>query len=176
VYRFDSEDVPPLKLRLKVEINTREHFTELGVVQVPFRIDNPWFAGVAGVSTYALDELLCTKLRALYQRKKGRDLFDVWHALAMGRVNPPMLLSCLQRYLAEEGRTITRAQFEENLAGKRGDPDFRDDVAPLLRPGFFWDFDAALDDLLEQIVTLLPGEPWKGAEDDRQTRASRRRT
>jgi predicted nucleotidyltransferase component of viral defense system len=26
VYRFDSEDVPPLPLRLKVETNTREHF------------------------------------------------------------------------------------------------------------------------------------------------------
>jgi len=31
VYRFESEDAPPLKLRLKVEINTREHFTVLGV-------------------------------------------------------------------------------------------------------------------------------------------------
>ena len=27
VYRFESEDAPPLKLKLKVEINTREHFT-----------------------------------------------------------------------------------------------------------------------------------------------------
>jgi hypothetical protein len=70
VYRFDSEDAPPLKLRLKVEINTREHFTEIGVARVPFRVDNPWFTGAADVPTYALDELLCTKLRALYQRKK----------------------------------------------------------------------------------------------------------
>jgi len=53
VYRFDSEDVSALKLRLKVEINTREHFTELGVVRVPFRVDNPWFTGAADASTYA---------------------------------------------------------------------------------------------------------------------------
>ncbi len=57
VYRFDPEDAPPLKLRLKVEINTREHFTELGVVRVPFRVDNPWITGAADASTYVLDEL-----------------------------------------------------------------------------------------------------------------------
>ena len=174
VYRVDSEDAPPLKLRLKVEINTREHFTELGVVRVPFRVDNPWFTGVADAATYALDELLCTKLRALYQRKKGRDLFDLWHALEMGRLNPTVLVSCLQRYLAEEGRTVTRAQFEENLAGKRVDPDFRDDVGPLLRSGFSWDFEAALDAVLHKLVALLAGEPWKGAEDAAAAPSTRR--
>ena len=167
VYRFESEDAPPLKLRLKVEINTREHFTELGVVRVPFRVDNPWFTGAADAATYALDELLCTKLRALYQRKKGRDVFDLWHALDLGRLNPAVLLTCFQRYLSEEGRTVTRAQFEENLAGKRTDPDFRDDVGPLLRPGFSWDFEAALDVVIQKLVVSLTGEPWKGVGDVR---------
>jgi predicted nucleotidyltransferase component of viral defense system len=174
VYRFDSEDAPPLKLRLKVEINTREHFSELGVVRVPFRVDNPWFQGSADVTTYALGELLCTKLRALYQRKKGRDLFDLWYALELGRLDPKVLFACFQRYLAEEGRTVTRAQFEENLAGKRTDPDFCDDVGPLLRPGFAWDFEAAMDAVLEGIVALLAGEPWRGAEDAVAPRTPRR--
>jgi predicted nucleotidyltransferase component of viral defense system len=165
VYRFDSEDVPPLKLRLKVEINTREHFTELGVVNVPFRVDNPWFTGDANVSTYMLNELLGSKLRALYQRKKGRDLFDLWHALALHRIDPRVLVTCLQRYLAEEGSSITRAQFEENLAAKRVDPDFRDDVWPLLRPGLTWDFEAAMNTVLDRLVVLLPGAPWKGTKD-----------
>ena len=67
VYRFESEDQPPLKLRLKIEINTREHYTELELESVPFYVYNPWFSGLAKISTYALDELLGTKLRALYQ-------------------------------------------------------------------------------------------------------------
>lgn len=162
VYRFESEDAPPFKLRLKIEINTREHFTELGIVRVPFEVENPWFGGSADVATYVLDELLCTKLRALYQRKKGRDLFDVWHAVTTGRADPPALLACFKRYMAEEGRAVTRAQFEENLAGKRARPDFRDDVQPLLRPGFAWDIDVAMDTVLETLVALLPGDPWKG--------------
>jgi hypothetical protein len=157
LYRFESEDAPPLKLRLKVEINTREHFAKLGVVRVPVRVENPWFSGTADVATYALDELLCTKLRALYQRKKGRDLLDIWYALSMGRADPSVLLSCFERYMAEEGHTVNRVRFEENLAGKRADPDFRDDVGPLLRPGFSWDFDGAMDMVLQNLVARLPG-------------------
>jgi len=64
--------------------------------------------------------------------------------------------------MTESGRTVTRAQFEANLAEKRKHPDFRDDVGPLLRPEFSWDLDAAMDAVLEKIVSRLPGEPWKG--------------
>lgn len=35
VYRFDSEDAPPLPMRLKVEINTREHFAVHGFHRAP---------------------------------------------------------------------------------------------------------------------------------------------
>lgn len=164
VYRIESEDTPPLKLKLKIEINTREHFTKSGVKQVPFEVTNPWFVGAANVSTYAIDELLCTKLRALYQRKKGRDLFDLWYALNLGCIEPAELLTGFGRYMNADGRSVTRAQFEENLAGKRNQPDFRDDVTPLLRPDLSWDFDAAMDTVLADLVACLPGEPWKGEE------------
>jgi predicted nucleotidyltransferase component of viral defense system len=73
-YRFESEDLPPVRLKLKVEINSREHFTVYGLQQHRFDVSSRWFSGSADVRTYELDELLGTKLRALYQRKKGRDL------------------------------------------------------------------------------------------------------
>lgn len=76
-YRFESELPPVRPLRLKIEINTREHFAVLGYHQRPFVVTNPWFAGKTVVTTYLLDELMGTKLRALYQRRKGRDLFDL---------------------------------------------------------------------------------------------------
>lgn len=72
VYRFPSEDTPPLTMRLKVEINTREHFAVHGFQRVPFSVTSRWFEGACTIPTYELDELLGTKLRALYQRKKGR--------------------------------------------------------------------------------------------------------
>src|SRR6185312_1319592 len=76
-YRFESE-VPPIRtLRLKVEINTHEHFTELGYQNRQLSVRSRWFTGVADILTYSIDELMGTKLRALYQRRKGRDLFDL---------------------------------------------------------------------------------------------------
>jgi predicted nucleotidyltransferase component of viral defense system len=159
VYRFESEDVPPLKLRLKIEVNTREHFTELGVARIPYEVVNPWFSGAVNVTTYTIDELLSTKLRALYQRRKGRDLFDIWYALESGRIDPSALITCFERYMAESGHSVTRVQFEENLARKRERLDFRDDVQPLLRPGFSWDIDRAMDTVLETLITRLSPHP-----------------
>ena len=53
VYRFGSEDAPPLRLRLKVEINTREHFSVYGVTGLPFSVSSRWFAGESEIGTYA---------------------------------------------------------------------------------------------------------------------------
>lgn len=162
LYRLESEDIPPLPLRLKIEINSREHFSALGLVRKPFRVDNTWFAGAADITTFEVDELLATKLRALYQRKKGRDLFDLWLALERGILNPRRLLGCFDRYMTEGGQTVSRAQFEANLHEKRSASLFRSDIDPLLRPGIGWNLDAAMDAVLERIVAQVPGEPWKG--------------
>ncbi len=162
VYRFDSEDNPPLKMRLKFEINSREHFTELGLVHIPFAIDNQWYRGKAGVTTFAIDELLGTKLRALYQRRKGRDLFDLWFAIEQGDADSDSIIACFNRYMAEGGHAVTRTLFEANLHEKARRPDFRRDMDALLRPGLSWDFDEALRVILEELVARLPGEPWKG--------------
>lgn len=73
VYRLQSEDAPPLPMRLKVEINTRESFSVYGFTEIPFSVASRWFSGSCSIHTYELDELLGTKMRALYQRKQGRD-------------------------------------------------------------------------------------------------------
>lgn len=161
VYRFESEDSPPVRMRLKIEINSREHFTELGLVCMPFEVDSQWFQGKAA-TTFALDEMLGTKLRALYQRKKGRDIFDLWFALDQGGVNTDTLISCFDRYMTEGGHVVTRALFEANLHQKAGRRDFRNDMEPLLRPGLNWDFDDAPRTVLDELIARLPGEPWKG--------------
>jgi predicted nucleotidyltransferase component of viral defense system len=111
VYRYDSEDQPPLRLRLKIEINSREHFTELGHLRLSYAVRSRWFEGEAEVTTYALEELLGTKLRALYQRKKGRDLFDLAHALTAHGPDPAKVVACFHRYLKEGGHAISRAEL-----------------------------------------------------------------
>ena len=39
---------------------------------------------------------------------------------------------------------------------------FREDIVLLLRPDIAWDFDVAMDAVLERIIAGLPGDPWKG--------------
>ena len=116
-------------------------FTALGLTRVQFRVESRWFRGDAELTTLKIDELMGTKLRALYQRNKGRDLFDLWFALAHGTVNTGALFRCFQRYMAEGGHTVTRAQFEMNLHEKGRSPGFRRDILPLPRPDSSRDFD-----------------------------------
>ena len=158
-YRFASEDQPPRVLRLKVEINSREHFTEHGHVAVPFEVVSEWWRGRAEITTFSIDELLGTKLRALYQRRKGRDLFDLWYAMTSVGASPERIVSCFQRYLREEGRGVTRAVFVENLRAKLADEQFRSDLTGLLRPGMTWDLDAAGAYVLENLLARLSSEP-----------------
>jgi predicted nucleotidyltransferase component of viral defense system len=71
-YRFNSE-YEDIRMRLKIEINSKEHFNVLDWVEFPFEVKNDWFTGATHIKTYSINELLGTKLRALYQRRKGRD-------------------------------------------------------------------------------------------------------
>ena len=163
-YRFDSEDTPPVSLKLKVEINSREHFTVRGLKDHRFEVDSRWFSGAANVRSYELDELLGTKLRALYQRKKGRDLFDLGLALDRGGVSPERIVEVFARYMEANDTQVTRAMFERNLAAKKTDPVFTADMTPLLAHGQTWSFDSAFDLVWNELVTRLPGERWRGAQ------------
>lgn len=161
-YRVDSEDAPPVRLRLKVEINSREHFSVYGYTGSPFAVDSRWFSGSAEIATYELDELLGTKLRALYQRKKGRDLFDLAVALDKGEADPARVIAAFSAYMDHDGHHVTRALFEQNLAAKLGDRQFAADIGPLLAAGYKWEMEGAAQTVSSRLVALLPGEPWKG--------------
>jgi hypothetical protein len=72
--------------------------------------------GEAEVPTLDLEVLLATKLRALYQRRKGQDLFDLhvsvnrFPALDLRRV-----LSGFRAVMEKEGYPVSWREFEINL-------------------------------------------------------------
>lgn len=160
-YRFESEIAPVRPLRLKIEMNTHEHFTVLGYDIKRFALDSRWFAGAAEITTYQINELMGTKLRALYQRKKGRDLFDLSLAIDHDLVDPELLIRCFHRYMEFEKHSVTRAQFEQNLFEKAQDPAFLSDIAPLLAPRIQYDSAAALQRVQAALIHRLDGEPWQ---------------
>jgi predicted nucleotidyltransferase component of viral defense system len=166
-WRVESEEGLPL--RLKVEINSREHFTVLGYKQIHFKMDSRWHVGAVSISTYGIEELLGTKLRALYQRKRGRDLFDLWHAAAAVEVSPETIVSCFLRYLEHEEHQVSRAEFEINLFEKLNDRRFLDDMSPLLSTGSSWDYQAAARYVLQTLAPFIPGDSWQKTDEQMMT-------
>ena len=162
-YRFETSFAPVSTMRLKIEINTREHFTVLGTETHAFTVENPWFAGTAALTVYRLDELLGTKLRALFQRKKGRDLYDLWLALGTGKPNPDRVVECFRRYMDHDGAAVSRAEFEANLSAKLASAAFLEDLRLLVPPEVRYDpLEAALV-VKDELIARLPGEPWRGS-------------
>lgn len=151
IYRMASEMPPVLQLKLKVEINSREHFTVLGVTKRSFTVDSPWFKGSCDIPIFCLEELLATKLRALYQRRKGRDLFDLWIGLTEGKADPDRMVEVFRHYMSQAGRPVSRAEFAINLAEKRKHPGFTSDLSDLLPSGTRYDFTDGFD-VVEQII------------------------
>ena len=155
-YRFDSEDTPSIRLRLKIEINTREHFDVYGIERVDFKVDSRWFTGESTLQTYQLDELLGTKLRALYQRRKGRDLFDLAIGLEQGKAEPTKVVAAFLHYLEKQDLRITRSEFEANFLQKVSKPQFVADIKPLLASHVQYDLEESVELVRSRLVTLMP--------------------
>jgi predicted nucleotidyltransferase component of viral defense system len=125
-------------------------------------VSSRWFEGACQISTYELEELLGTKLRALYQRKKGRDLFDLAFALQYDGVDPARIVETFAAYMEHGGHRITRALFEQNMRQKLTDPQFTADISPLLATGYAWNIGGAAEVVATALVQRLPGETSKG--------------
>lgn len=155
-YRFETEIAPIIKMRLKIEINCREHFTVLGLQQVPFKVQNGWFNGECMINTYYIEELLGTKLRALYQRRKGRDLFDLDFALTKLDIDISELIKCYKEYINfSDGVSPTSKMFVANMVEKMSDDEFRNDIFTILRPEIEYDNDLAYKKISEMIICNL---------------------
>ena len=163
IFRFAPEVDAGEVLNLKVEINTREHTNLYGLTQVPFTVQSDWHQGAAEIATFAPEELFGTKLRALLQRRKNRDLFDLHHGLEQLGLDPEKVVACFDHYLKEEGNTITRAHAEERMLNKLT-RSLIEDIAPLLPAGVrFNDDDAVLafERVWRELIARIKGDPWK---------------
>ncbi len=140
-------------MRIKIEVNTFERSPAHPPIRSPFRVDSSWFTGSAEVLTFTLDELVATKIRALFQRSKGRDLFDLWLALTRLGVPASSIVEAFGPYRPDG---YTRRRAELNLREKVNRPAFRDDIRPLVAvwpEGY--DIDAAAELVVADILALI---------------------
>jgi len=151
-------------MKLKIETNTGEHFSVMGYQRIPFKMDSEWYTGSCEITTFHVEEIMGTKLRALYQRRKGRDLYDFAKAFEhFNGLYDAKVVECFLKYMEYGGVKVSRAEFEQAIHDKRKDSAFRDDIEPLLTEGrSVFNPDKAFDDLLRRLIARLPGDPWKG--------------
>ena len=153
IYRFDTEIPPVVNMRLKIEINTREHLTILGLKEIPFEVNNTWFSGKCNVTGYTIEELLSTKLKALYGRKRGRDLFDLYWALIHLDMDIEQLLHCCKiHYEHVELKPPTAKQFIRNMEEKLADPEFTNDIFTVLKPNVEYDNQVAWELVRKTLI------------------------
>ncbi len=156
-YRFESEFAPIQNLRLKIETNCREHFTILGWEKKAFEVKSSWFEGKCDLATYKIEELLGTKLRALYQRRKGRDLYDLWKALLYAEINPGLIIKCFKEYMkfSLQKPIPTTKEFLMNIEKKKNDKDFLGDIVALLIPGENYNHEEAFKIVSEALIERM---------------------
>lgn len=171
-FKVPTEDkISTGDIRLKVEINTREIEIYDRPYVIPFRVENPWFSGAAEIPTFTREEMLATKLRALLQRDKGRDLFDLAHALDVFEgLDTGRVIEYFHRYLGKGGLKISRADAEQRMFFKLSKPTFLTDMRPLLAAAKAEKLtEAEMRDafvrVFKNFIIPLPGESWKKSDE-----------
>lgn len=152
-WRYVSES--GVKGRIKIEMNTYERSPAMALASVPLKVESPWCSYSQGIRTFQPEELVATKLRALYQRSKGRDLFDLWLALSVLALDPEAIVAAFPPYRPDG---VTRELMRANLERKLGNRDFRHDCDKLIAGGAEscgYDAEEAAELIDDKLLPLL---------------------
>ena len=128
LWKYTSVSGVPSKI--KIEINTFERSPAMGFEFLRHSVESPYYKDVARVRTFQPEELTATKIRALYQRSKGRDLYDIWLALTELHLSPEKILEAFDIYRPEH---MTGKDLINNLHKKLSDRQFVSDIDDLIR-------------------------------------------
>lgn len=118
------------RIRIKVEINIVETESHQETTTINHSIDTSWWSGESAIPTFNMSELMATKFRALYQRRKGRDLFDLWLGLNHPDVESDAVISGFNHYMGDGAFSFP--ELRDNLIAKLGSSEFRSDVPSLV--------------------------------------------
>ena len=149
---------PGRTLQIVIEANVTERKPHRAVVEMPFSFPFRGKSIQTRVKGFDIHEMLGTKMRAMFQRKRGRDLFDLYWALTQSPspVDPSAIIQSFQHYLKQEGTKARRAEFVGILEAHLKDRGFCSDMQPLLRTGINYDPQTAGSYVKAKLLNLLP--------------------
>jgi len=120
---------PDTGLKIKVEINTREIDAHPDHCSLPLAVKSSWYTGSASIQTFRLEELMATKIRALFQRRKGRDVFDLWVAITQCEVDWEQSAAVFARYY---GIDASLREMADRIEAKKKDSILLADIRNFL--------------------------------------------
>ena len=97
---------------------------------------------------------------------KGRDLFDLAHALKIfPQLNTSRIVEVLGLYLNKSNTPIGRAEAEKRMFAKLAQPSFITDIGPLLSAEASANVTEgavrqAFVDVFRRLIVLMPGAAW----------------
>lgn len=151
LWRTTAESGLPLKI--KIEINTFERSPSLPLTTLHHEVDTAWYSSSANIKVFQAEELVATKIRALYQRSKGRDLFDFWLALTVLNLDTEKIIAAFEPYHPE---ATSATQMINNLEAKLTDRSFLEDLNNLVvRNDLDYDPNIAGKLIIDEILTRL---------------------
>jgi predicted nucleotidyltransferase component of viral defense system len=140
-------------MRIKIEINTYERSPALPLIEVSHIVRTNWFSGEAMIKMFQNEEMVATKLRALYQRSQGRDLFDLW--LLTNEIGIDAGLAC-QAFSTYRPDGYTAKKAIENLEKKIHDAKFLNDINNMVSTGIDdYNVEAAATQIIKTYLVNL---------------------
>jgi predicted nucleotidyltransferase component of viral defense system len=149
---------PGRSLDIVIEANVTERKPHRSVVEIPFSFLFRGESVQTRIKGYDIHEMLGTKMRAMFQRRRGRDLFDLYWALTKSErlIDPSAVIESFQHYMKQEGTRANCAEFIGILEAHLNDRGFCSDTESLLRYGISYDPQAAGNYVITHLLSRLP--------------------
>jgi predicted nucleotidyltransferase component of viral defense system len=125
-----------LKQHIKIEISHIERFPILLPVKRQVRLPR---GHSSSIITYQLEELIATKIRALHDRRKGRDVYDLWSLSRSFTPDLAVIRKLFLYYFYKSQKAFNPKVFFPNLFTAAAENAFDDDVSNFKRPDIKFD-------------------------------------
>ncbi len=160
IFKIRSVSEPARELTIEVEVNVSERTPQFELQRLPFTFGFRGEQRAASIVSFNIDEMLATKMRAAFQRRKGRDLFDLYWALTAQTALPvdtARVLDAFRHYMQQESTVVPRGEFIAHLEGCLADTvGFCRDMDALLKRSVAYDPAYAASLVTERLLSRLP--------------------
>lgn len=130
---------------LKLEISNVERFPIMQGRRMDFVL--PLTGESFEITTYQLEELSSTKIRALFDRLTGRDIYDIYQ-LSSFDLDLRALRKMVLYYFFRSKKVFNPKLFFRNLETKFKSGKLVDDVSGFIRAGGHFSLERAIDDVI----------------------------